>query len=202
MSGDRVPMKYGYTVRGGLPVAVRRVWLRVAACVMLFLVATLFCLTSCAPSKPPAAAGDVAQAMLDAVRNAPAGSLRTRTADPDGAEYLSSALLSALFGPACRDWLEPEEGEVPLIGDAAVFLPTALHPGELAVFRCTRQDGTVSAAAVCESRLVALRSAWADSEYAGLLGRATVRVEDCYVFLIVADDPDAVLEAARRVIQK
>lgn len=175
---------------------------------VLLLMAAAFLLVSCGTENPPAQARDVAAAMLAAIPSPPAGRILSRDADPAGKEYLSGTLLSALFGPACRDWLgdEPESDtdgghSEPLIGDAAVFLPTGLHPGELAVFRCTRADGAVSAAAVCENRLAALRSAWKDSTYGDLLARACVRVEGCWVLLIVADDPDAVLAAARDALR-
>lgn len=174
---------------------------------LLLLAGAFRWLVSCGTAEPPAAAGEVLAAMLAAAPDAPAGMVRDSGASPDSAEYLTPELLSALFGSACRSEGSgegTESGQDPLIDEAAVFLPAALHPGELAVFRCSSQDDCVSAAALCGSRLNLLRAAWSGSGntiFTDLLGRALVRIEGPYVLLIISEDPDALLSAARGAIR-
>ena len=142
--------------------------------------------------------------------------------------YLTGTLFAALYGPTGRGWLgadsidrtDPANGgtaspaptqanraesaaeAVPtLIQDGAVFLSTVMHPFELGVFRCADLDGALSVAALCQTRLDTLRTTWQDSDYAVCVERAVVTVEGCYVLFIVADDPEPLLEAARRAIR-
>ncbi|MGN1445788.1 MAG: DUF4358 domain-containing protein [Eubacteriales bacterium] len=138
--------------------------------------------------------------------------------------YLTGTLFAALYGPTGRGWLGADnidtdtadsgtaspaptpasqagESAPSLIQDGAVFLSTVMHPFELGVFRCADLDGALSVAALCQTRLDTLRTTWQDSDYAVCVERAVVTVEGCYVLFIVADDPEPLLEAARRAIR-
>lgn len=141
--------------------------------------------------------------------------------------YLTGTLFAALYGPTGRGWLGADsiddgstdsgtaspaptqanqaegaaEAVPTLIQDGAVFLSTVMRPFELGVFRCADLDGALSVAALCQTRLDTLRTTWQDSAYAVCVERAVVTVEGCYVLFIVADDPEPLLEAARRVIR-
>lgn len=139
--------------------------------------------------------------------------------------YLTGTLFAALYGSTGRGWLgadstnrtdtadggtaspapapanQAAEAAPSLIQDGAVFLSTVMHPFELGVFRCADLDGALSVAALCQTRLDTLRTTWQDSAYAVCVERAVVTVEGCYVLFIVADDPEPLLEAARRAIR-
>ena len=137
--------------------------------------------------------------------------------------YLTGTLFAALYGSTGRGWLgadstnrtdtadggiaspapanQAAEAAPTLIQDGAVFLSTVMHPFELGVFRCADLDGALSVAALCQTRLDTLRTTWQDSAYAVCVERAVVTVEGCYVLFIVADDPEPLLEAARRAIR-
>lgn len=142
--------------------------------------------------------------------------------------YLTGTLFAALYGSTGRGWLGADstnrtdtadggtaspaptqanqaegaaEAVPTLIQDGAVFLSTVMHPFELGVFRCADLDGALSVAALCQTRLDTLRTTWQNSAYAVCVERAVVTVEGCYVLFIVADDPEPLLEAARRAIR-
>lgn len=185
---------------------------------MLLLIGLVLCSVGCEgrDSQIPASAEEVLRAMLEACASQswPDGTVRTRRADPASPDYLPDALVSALFGEASRGWFVTDgESDAPMVDDAAMFLSSAIHPAEVAVFRCTDAggavSGTASAAKQCRARLEALRAAWAGSadagerfgDYAVWLERAVVAVEGQYVMLVVADDPDAMVNAARGVIR-
>ena len=169
------------------------------------LCCVLCCLSGCAGAAPPPPALDVLEAMQAAAEAMPAGEVYDRSADPAGKGYLSDALFAALFGPAVRRRLGGEDGGTaaePLIEDAVVFLSLREHPGELAVLRCADADGALTAAALCRLRLDSLKTAWQDTDYALWTERADVTVEGCYVLMAVFPDPEAVFDAARRIIRR
>ncbi len=164
-----------------------------------------FSLTACGHADaPPPTAEQVLSAMqtaMEAAGGAPDGRMYSRQASPDSRDYLGDTLLSALYGEAARGLLTVGvDGTAPAVGDAAIFLSTAPHPAELAVFRCSDARGVTTAAKLCRARLDLIRRAWDDTAYAALVARGTVTVEGSYVLLIVAEDPDTALYAARGVI--
>jgi len=167
---------------------------------LLFIV--VFCLlaASCSP-RPPASAEAVLDSMCAVMGEGANGLVRVRGVPSDSPLYLTDALLSALYGSAARGWLEAEDGDTPLINDAALFLSVAQIPFELAVFRCSDARGAATAAAICRARLDTIRRAWQGSQWTGELENAVVVVEGEFVLLVVAPDPDVVLEAARRTIR-
>lgn len=180
-----------HCIRGRCLRWLRLFWLGVALAVLLGA-------TGCARRSPglPATAGAVLSVMLDAVRDGVA---------PDGEVYDGTeqkTLVSALYGDCSRDWFS-SDGETPAtVDDVAMFLPCAMHPMELAVFRCPDATrGATDVAAACRARLSVIQNAWQDTEYAVWMEAATVAVEGQFVILIVYDDPDVVLRAARAAIR-
>ncbi len=168
--------------------------------VLLFVVVFCLLVTSCS-RRPPAPAESVLDSMRGVMEEDANGVVRMRGASPDSPMYLTDSLLSALYGEAARGWLDAEDGDAPLINDAALFLPAAKIPYELAVFRCSDVRGTMAAAAICRARLDAIRRSWRGSEWVNELENWVVAVEGEYVLLVVASDTDGVLEAARRAIR-
>ena len=175
------------------------------------IVACVF-LTGCLPfqSAPPAGAIEVLTAMQKADPQAPDGVVRVRSAlaaapDLTSPTYLRDDLFSALYGSDCLSWFSPtvlSDGSVcsPLIDDVAVYLSTVQHPFELAVFRCTDSAGAVAAAKQCQQRLNTVRQTWRGSDEEVLCARGRVEIVGTYVLLVIASDPEAVLEAAQRAI--
>ena len=165
---------------------------------MALLFVAVFCLLliSCS-RRPPASAESVLDSMRGAMGEDANSVVRMRGASPNSPMYLTDSLLSALYGSAARGWLDAEEGDTPLINDAALCLSASKKPYELAVFRCSDARGTATAAATCRARLAAIRRAWRGSEWVNELENSVVAVEGEYVLLVVAPDVDAVLEAAR-----
>ena len=171
---------------------LRLLWAAVA-------VATCVTAVGCARRevRPPATAEEVLSAMLDAVREEVA---------PDGEVYggvEQGTLVSALYGEGSRGWLQGDGESLPTVDGVAMFLPCAMHPMEIAVFRCPDDTrGTADVAAACLARLSVIENAWRDSEYTAWTEMATVAVEGQFVILVVYDDPDVLLRAARTVISK
>ncbi len=169
------------------------------------LVAAL-CLTvcGCARARVPASAGEVLGGMLTALEEAgatvPEGMVLSTSADPAAGGHLSDTLAAALFGAAIRELLAAVDGVAP-VNDMAVFLSASPHPCELAILRCSDAGAARSAAGVCHTRLDLVRRAWAGSDYAAVTDRAAVAMEGSFVLLVIADDPDAALDGARRAIR-
>ncbi len=152
--------------------------------------------------RPPAGAAEVLSAMTDGLNATHTGKSYSRTlAETDGA-YLSDTLFSALFGEASRGLLSGTEGALPAINDAAVRLSVSPTPVELAVLRCSDARGTATAAGIARARLDTVRRAWVGTEWETLCAEGTVTVEEGYVLLIIAENPDRLLREARQMIRK
>ncbi len=182
---------------------------RRAGAALLFLLFWISCLPGCTGrGEAPLPASDVLAAMRAAVRDLPDGVLYHRAALPDDPQYLTDTLLSALYGEAARGIaVAPGAGTPGIdttapVNDIALFLSVAPQPVELAVFRCSDVRGTATAAKLCRARLEIIRHAWAGSEWAGMAEGAVVTVEGSYVLLVVAEDPDQVVAAARAVLRR
>ncbi len=181
------------------------------------LLALIFSLFGCGKSAPPTPAADVLAAMVETLGTSHTTRTYTRASDPQGGDYLSDTLFSALFGEASRgllggDGTAPADSggatgtaagtaAVPAaIGDAAVCLSLSPTPVELAVFRCSDARGTTTAAGIAQARLDTVRAAWVGTEWEALTRDGRVAVVGSYVLLIIAENPDAALSAARRAI--
>ena len=173
---------------------------------LLCVIASVCLMTGCA-SRPPVSTSDVLDAMYKAASGRPSGQIRVRGeshADKD-ASYLTDELLAALYGADCLSWFEGQElanGTVstPIVDQVAMYLATAKHPFEIAVFRCTDSAGTLSAAKQCRRRLNAIQQSWNGTDKEDYCRLGCVEIIDNYVILIVAADPDFLLDAARRII--
>ena len=181
--------------------------MRCRRCLWIFVLLLSCFLSSCGrgrTSLPPTASEVLAAmtaAMADTAQPLPDGLTYTRSADPAGREYLTDTLFSALYGEAARGLLAPDGGGgAAPIGDAALYLSLSAYPCELAVFRCSDLRTAATVAGLCRGRLDTVAAGHGDSEWAGIASNGRVAVEGCYVLLAVAEDPGAVLEAARRIL--
>ncbi len=179
--------------------------LRLLTCV-LFLSCLL---TSCGGrlTTPPSAMAVLTAmqtAMTDTAQTLPDGLIYTRAADPASPSYLTDTLFSALYGEAARGLFQSDtttDGEpVPPIGDAALFLSISPYPCELAVFRCSDLRSASTVAGLCRARLDIVARGYRGSEWEAVAQKGKVSVDGCYVLLAVAEDPDAVLASAKRLL--
>ncbi len=180
---------------------------RPVSCLALLLLLALL-LPSCTPSTaPPPAAADILTAMqaamADTAQPLPDGLTYTRAASPSDPAYLTDPLFSALYGEAARGLLEGDDtlGGVPAVGDVAMFLSIAPYPCELAVFRCSDIRTASTVAGLCRGRLDTVARGYAGSEWESVAARGRVAMEGCYVFLVIAEDPGAVLERGRGMVE-
>ncbi len=174
-------------------------WRWIAAGVALCL---LFSAAGCRRDRPPAPADAVLLAMADTLGTGHTGKIYTRASNPEGGEFLSETLFSALFGEAARGLLRGTENAPPAINDAALYLSVSPTPVELAVFRCSDMRGTATAEGLARTRLDSLRNAWRDTDWADMTESGTVIVSGNYVLLILAPNPDRAEAAAGRVIRR
>ncbi len=168
------------------------------------LLAASLILLTCACAKrnqPPVSAETVLQAMLDGT-TPPDGRFLSLTS-ADKSKRLSADLLTALYGTPASKWYQ--SGAYSVVNDGAIYLSEVMHPFELAVFRCINEGdvsgGMASVLGVCSTRLETIRAAWQGSDYEVYVQNAVVTYCDGYVLLVVAEDPDAVVKAAEKVIR-
>jgi hypothetical protein len=159
---------------------------------LLFLTASMLLLCSCA--KEHATAAQVLSALIDAEIGLPAGQIYLSAAPEDDASYLSPDLVAALYGEGELPW------QLSLLEDYGLFLSTAQHPCEFAVFRVRARSDTDDVAAMCLSRLDALRIHYKDTQYASYTQNARVVVIGKYVLLLISSDIAHALGAAKRVL--
>lgn len=178
---------------------------RLAMNVICTLLTVSLILLTCACSmkkRPPATALEVLTAMLNATTPSE-GRIRTLTAETE-TQRLPTELLTALYGSTAEKWFEAGEGS--LIDDGAVYLSEVMHPFEMAVFRCIDQGdvsgGMASILGVCASRLEIIKAAWQGSDYDTFVQNATVTYCGSYVILVVAEDPEPIIKAAKKVIKQ
>jgi hypothetical protein len=115
-------------------------------------------------------------------------------APEDDASYLSPDLVAVLYGEGELPW------QLSLLEDYGLFLSTAQHPCEFAVFRCYARSDTDDVAAMCLSRLDTLRIHYKNTQYASYTQNARVVVIGKYVLLLISSDPEHALGAAKRVL--
>ncbi len=151
----------------------------------------------------PAEAADVLDAMITATENIPSGYGRYYKASLDAKQALSPTLLSALYGESARQWIGTSDDT--LLDDAAIYLTEQQHPFELAVLRCKNQGdisgGEGSVLGICQSRLAAVRRAWQGSDYEKTSIQGTVIHYGQFVILVIAEDPQPLIQAAKRIIR-
>ena len=160
--------------------------------VLLLVLSILLLLCSCA--KEQATAAQVLDALVKAEIGLPAGQIYLSAAPEDDASYLSPDLVAALYGEGELPW------QLSLLEDYGLFLSTAQHPCEFAVFRVRARSDTDDVAAMCLSRLDALRIHYKDTQYASYTQNARVVVIGKYVLLLISSDTEHALRAAQRVL--
>ena len=160
--------------------------------VLLLVLSILLLLCACA--KEQATAAQVLDALVKAEIGLPAGQIYLSAAPEDDASYLSPDLVAALYGEGELPW------QLSLLEDYGLFLSTAQHPCEFAVFRVRARSDTDDIASMCLSRLDALRIHYKDTQYAPYTQNARVVVIGKYVLLLISSDPDHALRAAQRVL--
>ena len=133
-------------------------------------------------------------ALTEAEVGLPAGQAYLASAQEDEVCYLPPDLTAALYGQG-----EPP-GQLALVEDYGMWLSSAQHPCEFAVFRCYARSDTDVVAAMCTSRLDDLRAHYKDSQYASYLQNAQVVVIGKYVLLLISADAQHALDTARRAL--
>ena len=132
--------------------------------------------------------------MIGAEIGLPAGQVYLASAPKESEAYLAPDLMAALYGEGELPW------QLSLLEDYGLFLSTAQHPCEFAVFRVRARSDTDDVAAMCLSRLDALRIHYKNTQYASYTQNARVVVIGKYVLLLISSDPDHALRAAQRVL--
>lgn len=160
---------------------------------LAFLLLSILFLSACSRTQT-ACPEQVLSALTEAEIGLPAGQLYLSSAPEDDAAYLSPDLMAALYGQGEPPW------QLSLVEDYGIFLSTAQHPCEFAVFQTYAHSDTDDVAAMCCTRLDALRIHYKDTQYAYYLQQARVIVIDKYVLLLVSSDTENALRAARRVL--
>ena len=165
------------------------------------LVLSLLSLAACGREEnPPPAAEEVLAAMQAVMTRTaqplPDGLLYRRTSSPGSPDYLTDTLFTALYGRAAEGlFREDGEGGMAAVGDGALFLSVAPYPCELAVFRCSDTDAIPTVVSLCRGRMDTVLKGFAGSPFEEA-ATGLVRVEGCFVLLIIAEDPRAVAEGA------
>ena len=158
----------------------------------LLLIFPLLLLASCARSD--ATPEQVLDALTKAEIGLPAGQVYLASAPEDDAAYLSPDLMAALYTEGEPPW------QLALLKDYGLFLSTAQHPCEFAVFCTYARSDTDEIAAMCHARLDDLRVHYKDTPYAAYLEQARVVVMGKYVLLIISSDTEHAVRAAERIL--
>lgn len=148
----------------------------------------------CSCARADASSAQVLSALIDAEIGLPAGQIYLSAAPEDDASYLSPDLVAALYGGGELPW------QLSLLEDYGLFLSTAQHPCEFAVFRVRARSDTDDVAAMCLTRLDTLRMHYKDTAYAAYLQNARVVVSGNYVLLLISSDTAHALRAAKGII--
>lgn len=171
--------------------------------VMILLLLSVSLLAACGKAPPPSAAEVLEVMTAEMERTAqphPDGVIYHRAAPHDSPDYLTDSLLSALYGEAARGLLEGEDGTA-AIGDGAIYLSLSAYPCELAVFRCADPATAATVLRLCRERMDTVARGHAGGEWEETAGRGQAETVGGYVLLVIAEDPAAVLAAARRLLR-
>ena len=156
------------------------------------LMLCLLCLGGC--GRQQVSVESMLLALTDAEIGLPAGQVYLAYAPEESDEYLAPDLMAALYGQGEPPW------QLALVEDYGMWLSSAQHPCEFAVFLCYARSDTDVVAAMCTSRLDDLRAHYKDSQYASYLQNAQVVVIGKYVLLLISADAQHALNTARRAI--
>ncbi len=111
-----------------------------------------------------------------------------------------SSLLYAAFGSGASNTSDLWECSPQMVDDGALRLATAASPCEWIVFHCISRSDTAAVAELFLRRLELLRRQYRGSDDEALLARAQVVIIGKYVLLIVSNDPQGAIEAAKHAI--
>lgn len=174
--------------------------------ILPLLLTLVLLLPSCAgQNSPPPTAEAVLSAMATTMTRTaqplPDGLLYSRAVAANAPQYLTEAFFTALYGRAAEGLLgAPDaQGAAPPVGDAAMLLSVAPYPCELAVFRCSDTDAVPTVVSLCRGRLDTVSRGFAGSEWESA-AKGLVVTEGCFVLLVIAEDPQAVVEGARAAL--
>ncbi len=156
------------------------------------LILSLLLLSGCGSRE--VSAEEVLWALTEAEIGLPAGQFYLSAASEDSEKYLPTELMAALYGQGEPPW------QLALIEDYGIWLSSAQHPCEFAVFKCYARSDTDLVAAMCTARLGDLRAHYKDSQYASYLQNAQVAIIGKYVLLLISADAQHALNTARRTI--
>lgn len=158
----------------------------------ILLLCVLLLSAGCAGQRVPAE--QVLLALTRGEVGLPPGQIYLSASERHEASYLPSELISALYGKGELPW------QLALIEDYGIFLSTAQHPCEFAVFRCYAKSDTDAVAAMCHARLDVLRAHYKGTQYASYTESARVVIMGKHVLLLVSADPQAAQQTAKQVL--
>ena len=158
----------------------------------LLILCCLLLSVGCAPSSP--SPEQVLTALIEAEIGLPPGNMYLSHAETHEAAYLSDDMICDLYGNGELPW------QLSLVEDYGIFLSSAQHPCEFAVFVCYSRSDTDQVATMCHARLDALRAHYKGTPFASYTQNARVAVVGRYVLLLISSDADHALNAARRVL--
>ncbi|MBE6548383.1 MAG: hypothetical protein E7667_05870 [Ruminococcaceae bacterium] len=161
--------------------------------VCLSLIGCILCASSCAEST--ASAEDVLSAMVHTEPSLPSGKIYLSTAAEGEKQYTPQSLLASLYGGGSAPIEQSEWVEF------AIFLSSAHHPCEFAVFLCQSAQSASDTAKMLCRRLDTLKASWADTQYSSYTENGCVSVSGNYCILTVCADKKAALKAALSVIK-
>ena len=159
---------------------------------LFWLALSLLSCTGCAQRQ--ATASQVLDALVRAEIGLPAGQSYLSAAPEDDPAYLPPALMSTLYGQGEPPW------QLALIEDYGIWLSTAGHPCEFAVFFCYARSDTDEVAAMCRARLDDLCAFYQNTQYAAYLQNAKVAISGKCVLLLISSDPEHALRTATGAI--
>lgn len=111
----------------------------------------------------------------------------------------SPSLLRAAFGVVGGD-ASSIPWEISLIDDGAMRFSTANSPCEWIVLHCANRSDTDAVAEMLLRRLNTLRRLWRNTEEASVVEQGQVVILGQYVLLILCDDTEGCLRAARNAL--
>ena len=158
----------------------------------LVMLCCLMLSVGCAQQSP--APEQVLTALIEAEIGLPPGNMYLSHAEAHEDSYLSDDMICDLYGNGELPW------QLSLVQDYGIFLSSAQHPCEFAVFVCYSRSDTDQVATMCHARLDALRAHYKGTDYASYTQNARVAVIGRYVLLLISSDAEHALRAARRVL--
>ncbi|MBQ8005265.1 MAG: hypothetical protein IJ303_03025 [Clostridia bacterium] len=167
----------------------------------LILLFSLLLLTACSVNKLPSAEEIVAE-MLRSQSSLPIGKLYTKSSSPGAADYLSDSLLSALYGrEELPDVFERAES-------IAIWTASGFDSCEFAVFLCKTKNDAEKIADLCLCRIDIMnhfirsntKKLSLDTQIINRIEKAKVDIAGRYVIMVLSDDTDSAIKAAKKIV--